>query len=413
MRSLIRFLVQSILFSVLFACTLTQVPPISLAAADLRFVADTARQTHPALSANGPTRQAFDLLAQALEAKTTATTTPPELYTLSSRLLASLHDGHSLMFPAKTEANLPVRFQWLVDGLVIAQAVESVGALPGDEVLKVGGITPAVLLEKLRAFIPAENDGHIRALGAWMLPNANILGALGAVQENAVTLELRKSNGDVVTNNLRLSSERPNVASRASFGWKLESNFGLFWLDSCDNTPEYRSALINFFGAVKNANLQNIALDLRQNSGGDSSVIDALLEFLPANSVQVFHRPERAGLVTVSHPKPELVFAGKIFVLTSPWTFSSANWIAGIFHDNQLGQLVGEATGNAPTSFGNVKSFTTPNFALRFQISQTLWIRPDISLDPANTLEPDVLIPATVNDARLGRDPILEWLKTR
>jgi hypothetical protein len=412
MRSLIRFLAPVILVGLLFACTLTQAAPTSLAAADLRFVADTARNLHPALN-GGSSRQAFDLLAQALEAKSTSTTTPTELYALSSRLLASLHDGHSLMFPGKAEMNLPLRFQWLVDGLVIAQTVESVGALPGDEVLKVGGITPAVLLEKLRPFIPAENDGHIRALGAWLLPNANLLEALGIVHDGVVKLELRRSNGGIVTLKVELSSQRPNVVTRASFGWKLESNFGLFWLDSCDNTPEYTSALFDFFGAVKNANLQTIALDLRQNSGGDSSVIDALLEFLPANLVRVFHRPERIGLVAVAHPKPDLVFAGKVFVLIGSWTFSSANWLVGTLHDNQLGQLIGEATGNAPTSFGNVKSFIMPNSGLRFQISQTLWIRPDISLDPANTLEPNVFIPNTVNDIRLGRDPILEWLKTQ
>jgi hypothetical protein len=212
------------------------------------------------------------------------------------------------MFPAKAEMNLPLRFQWLVDGLVISQA-SSVAIASGDEVLKLGGITPATLLEKLRPFIPAENDGHIRALGALLLPNANLLEALGIVQDGAVKLELHKSNGEMVTLNLELLSERPNLKTRANFGWKLEKHFGLFWLDTCDNTLEYRTALRNFFVAVKNANLQTIALDLRQNSGGDSSVIDSLLEFLPANTVRVFHRPERTGIVTVSHPEPGLVFS--------------------------------------------------------------------------------------------------------
>jgi hypothetical protein len=101
-----------------------------------------------------------------------------------------------------------------------------------------------------------------------------------------------------------------------------------------------------------------------------------------------------------------------MFVITGPITFSSANWIAGTIRDNQLGQTLGEPTGNAPSSFGNVKSVVTPNTGLRFQISQTLWIRPDISLDPANSLEVNVFIPTTVNDAQLGRDPTLEWLTT-
>ena len=394
--------------SLLWACAPTPVAPGNTAAAGLRFVADTVRSTHPALQ-GGASRQAFDHLAQALESKTSSQTTQAEGYALAARLLASLRDGHTLVFPPTTAERLPVRFRWLQDGLVVSDSV-ALEVNAGDEVVRLGSLTPAHLLERLRSLIPAENDDHIRALGAYLLPLPGVLEALGIHPHVPVSLEFRKPNGDAFKTSLTTSNTYPSSTPRPAFGWRLEPTFGLFWLDACDDTPEYRQAVHAFFTAVKQAQQKRVAIDLRENGGGDSQVLNALLEHLPASTVKVFHKPERNDSITVAHEHPDTIFDGEVLVLTGPFTFSTANWIAGTIQDNRLGRIIGEATGNAPTSFGNVKAFTTPAFKLRFQVSQTLWLRPDASLDPASCLTPDVLIPTTVRDVQQGRDPVLEWL---
>jgi Peptidase family S41 len=403
------FLARVALIGLVIACAPTPLPPTNAAATDLRFVAETVRQTHPALN-GGPSRQAFDLLARALENSTGESSTPAEVYALTARLLSSVHDGHTLIVPAQSKINLPLKFRWLVDGLVVTQASATSGISAGDEVIRLGTLTTTELLERLRILIPAENDGHIRALGALLLPNATLLEAVGVLDNGSAALELRNADGQSITTSIKLSSERLTTTEGGKYGWLLEPQYGLFWLDTCDDTPEFRRALLQLFTAVKKANLHRVAIDVRHNSGGDSRVLDALLEYLPADSVRGFHRPENDGVFKVSHPIPELIFQGELFVLTGPFTFSSANWIAGTIHDNRLGLTVGETTGNAPTSFGNVKAFSTPNFKLRFQVSQTLWLRPNMAFDPTAGLEPDVLIPTTVRDVQRGHDPVLTWL---
>ena len=403
------FLARVALIGLVMACAPTPSPSSNAAATDLRFVAETVRQTHPALN-TGPNRQAFDLLARALEATTSESSTPAEVYALTARLLSSLHDGHTLMVPEPSEMNLPLKLRWLTDGMVVTQASASSGIVAGDELLRIGTLKPPEVLERLRMLIPAENDGHIRALGARLLPNATLLEAIGVLDNTSVRLEVRKANGQTFSTGVKLSGERLTTPERGAYGWLLEPQFGLFWLDTCDDTPEFRKALLQFFSAIKKANLGRVAIDVRNNSGGDSKVLDALLEYLPADTVRGFHRPENDGVFKVSHPIPELIFTGELFVITGPFTFSSANWIAGTIHDNRLGLTVGETTGNAPTSFGNVKAFTTPNFKLRFQVSQTLWVRPNMGFDPTPGLEPDVLIPTTVRDVQQSHDPVLTWL---
>jgi Peptidase family S41 len=403
------FLARVAVIGLVVACAPTPLPPTNAAATDLRFVAETVRQTHPALN-GGPNRQAFDLLARALEATTSAASTPAEVYSLTARLLSSLHDGHTLIVPAQSENILPLKFRWLVDGLVVTQASAITGITAGDEIIRFGTLSTTELLERLRMLIPAENDGHIHALGALLLPNATLLDAVGVMDNGSVVLELRNANGHTISTSVKLSSEHLTTTERGKYGWLLEPQYGLFWLDTCDDTPEFRRALLQFFTATKKANLHRVAIDVRHNSGGDSRVLDALLEYLPTDTVRGFHRAENDGVFKVTHPIPELIFQGELFVVTGPFTFSSANWIAGTIHDNRLGLTVGETTGNAPTSFGNVKAFSTPNFKLRFQVSQTLWLRPNMAFDPTPGLEPDVLIPTTVRDVQRGHDPVLTWL---
>jgi len=79
--------------------------------------------------------------------------------------------------------------------------------------------------------------------------------------------------------------------------------------------------------------------------------------------------------------------------------------------DDHLGKIVGEPTGNAPSSYGDILSFTLPNSGLAYTVSFKRWVRPDPARDPAACLEPDVAVPRTRQSVRDGTDPVLEWLR--
>jgi hypothetical protein len=134
------------------ACAPTPFPPTNAAATDLRFVAETVRQTHPALN-GGPSRQAFDLLARALEAVTSESSSPAEVYALTARLLSSLHDGHTLIVPVRTEINLPLSVRWIVDGMVVTQASATSGITAGDKVIWI--VTEVLMTREISWLQPA------------------------------------------------------------------------------------------------------------------------------------------------------------------------------------------------------------------------------------------------------------------
>jgi hypothetical protein len=405
-------IVMSGLVLALTTCTPATLRPDNPPAEDLRFVLNTVTRVHPMMGELSQ-RQRFEQQAEALMVQAKPDTSLIELYRLTSTLLSGLGDGHTWAMPPQSEANLPIRLNWVSDGLGV-ESTASPLVRAGDVIRSIGRLNLTQLLELLRTLVPAENDGHIRAFGGYLLPRASVLQALGLVNPSGtVSLELARADGSIAQVELPLSTQTPQSNSRPPFGWKIESNYGLFWLDTCDNTPEYQQALEGFFTAAKQANLRRIAIDVQRNSGGDSQVLNALLGYLPADSVQVFHKPENSAQQAIPHPKSDLVFKGEVYVLIGPFTFSSANWIAGTIQDNHLGKLVGESTGNAPTSYGNTARFTTPYLGLSFTVSKNQWVRPDPRHDPANALEPDTVIPTTLTDLRAGRDPVLAWLSNQ
>lgn len=175
-------------------------------------------------------------------------------------------------------------------------------------------------------------------------------------------------------------------------------------------------------------------LGSRNNSGGNSAVVDEFLRYVDVDAYDSFSgdvrwsaialeqrqapgeprfepaRPVRRKNVRRSEPPP---FAGQLFVLVGPATSSSGNWFAGIVHDNRLGTLVGEATGNAPSSYGDILHLSLANSALEYTLSFERWVRPDPSLDPAPCLEPNVRVPRTSATVASGTDPVLDWLRQR
>ena len=191
-----------------------------------------------------------------------------------------------------------------------------------------------------------------------------------------------------------------------------EAGLGIFVLKHCRNTFEYRQALYEFFEAVNEKNIGNIALDLRGNGGGTSSVAVEFAGFLGTDGLNGMPQHVRYGnlLLKFDHPvfevkRKEPVFGGNIYVLTNTSTFSSAMDFAMLLKDNGYASIVGEASGNRPDSYGDDVTFTVPNSKLTLEVSFKRWFRVDRT-QPGDVLSPDY--PCRSQDAL---DKVYELIK--
>jgi len=386
-------------------------------------------QDHPA-TANGVSAR----LKQAFASARNAVTKPMSrtaFWLVANSVLMALDDAHSSLGRQATGERIDLPFVWLPDGIVVSDDTAELDK--GDRVLTIGGHDETELLAALRRVVPAENDGWIKCVGQRTLQDLALLKTLGITTEATVRVEV-DHNGKRKAVVLGATS-RPSArgARRPWVRWKIheKASLGVLTLDACHVNDTYRRALPGFFEAVHDKKVRRIAVDVRHNGGGDSRVLDEFLRYVDVDSYESYSGEVRESADSLAQRRSGgqpgyhrygrtkktnekrtgiPLFDGKLYVLTSNATFSSANWFAVVLQDDRLAEVVGEATGNAPSCYGDILTFTLPESCYSFTLSFKKWIRPDPSKDPADRLVPDHVIPLTRKDVIASRDPVLEFL---
>ena len=362
-----------------------------------------------------------------------------KFYFIVNELFFSFKDGHTIMYPMKNKHNkfIDANLVWLQKGLYVTSDGDKLKQ--GDKVIAVGDRSVDNLLEELTHIIPAENPHYVKYEAGKSLTRQGHLDYLGVTQDDSVDYLVQRGNSEL-TVKMPLVSKSKIMAKQSSKPWVRfqideQLSLGIFTLDTCDYNDEYRDKVKEFFAEVSENNIQHVAVDVRQNSGGNSQVINEFLTYVDIKKYKSFNREIRYSKATAQHrntpkdkgyekpwfrfntrdnrecPNTELIFNGKLYILVSAKTFSSGNWFAVIVKDNKLGTVIGEPTGNQPTSYGDVLSFQIPNTGFRFICSHKKWIRPDTNNDPEDGLYPDVMAYTTIEDIMRNKDTQIEKLK--
>ena len=165
-----------------------------------------------------------------------------------------------------------------------------------------------------------------------------------------------------------------------------KDNLAIFTLKECDYNDLYVNTVNEFFDKVDSTDIENVIVDLRGNGGGNSYVANEFLSHLNIDGYMGLSGEVRYGNFLIHNEpyyytveKKENAYDGKVFILTDVFTFSSAMDFAMFFKDNNLGTVVGEASGNMPEAYGDMLRFTVPNSKLAFSVSYKKWHRIDQS----------------------------------
>ncbi|NMA36928.1 MAG: hypothetical protein GX942_01340 [Papillibacter sp.] len=182
-------------------------------------------------------------------------------------------------------------------------------------------------------------------------------------------------------NNITDSEAEPFVS------YKVDdvSSLAVLRLKQCNYNNEYRSCLKAMFTEVRDKGIENVAVDIRGNSGGSSLVVNEFIKYLNVDSYKIETTKWRFGFLNIgsgikelkNNKYDELLFDGRVYLLTSTSTFSSGMMFGEYIKDNRLGIIIGEAPGNTPTGYGDIATFMLPNSRLYVQISTKQFWRAD------------------------------------
>ena len=352
------------------------------AVTDLEFIKDKVKSLHySTINGLSPAfREQYDKEIAAL----TDHPTILQVWQAGSRILHTLNDGHSNLYGYMGRRAYGGAIYSIADGAVYIHINDQ-----SYRVKKICGVDIDLLRQNASAQNSYENDLYRDYRFLSCLQTDLDLEWLGCPPFEVYTVDF-DNNGKTQTATIPRNPTGSNQTKEKWVSYRIDkgNSVGILTLNSCKDNDEYRETLRNFFTEVKADGITNVAVDLRSNGGGSSYVMNDFIRYLNVDRYEDFASYHRLKLIRFKDPVSatvqnkkinDLLFSGKVYVLTSTETFSSAMQFSVGLQDNKLAKVIGEPSGNKPCQYGEVVTFLLPNSKLYFSTTYAYFERPDAS----------------------------------
>jgi hypothetical protein len=200
--------------------------------------------------------------------------------------------------------------------------------------------------------------------------------------------------------------------------WLSQSNSSLFEKDYAvlrmasfypsggESVSSYKTFIDDFFAKVKQDQVQNVVIDVRDNSGGDPNVAAHLLSYIEKVEVPYFEEDSGSYYASLVKPLPfaENRFTGNIYVLINGRGFSTTGHFLALLKYHNIGIMIGEESG---ASFACTDASITVNLThtnLSFRSSRSVFKVAVEGLAPGRGVFPDYTVVPTLDEILSKKD---------
>ncbi|WP_139243388.1 S41 family peptidase [Anaerocolumna xylanovorans] len=373
---------------------------------DIDYMLKYIKKDHPLFRKNAPDNFTAAYEKAVSELKSSSHITVSMLWQKTQSILSTLGDGHTCAYANyKTPHYLKYRAELKAGNY---------------DLTKVNGISMEKLFQEKNSLFSYEAESLGKEMLKIRLLSLEGLDFLGIPISDGIVFTYKNDNGNTVEktcyakdfltygeyikyNNIK--DDNKTKENFVSYSIEEDKSLALLTLTACNYNKQYRDCLNKMFSEVKEKNIKNVAVDIRDNGGGNSLVADEFIKYLDTDTYKVSTDKWRLGLfninnkhnIQVNHKYSDLTFSGRVYILTSVGTFSSAMQFAEHIKDNRLGVIIGEAPGNNAYGYGDIAIFRMPNSKLYFQVStkqffradpaiKDKWVIPDVPCDSKDAL---------------------------
>ena len=388
---------------------------------DLHVMAKQMEEQHKNLY-HSISAQDFAARISALDAKIPSLTRAEVIVELA-KIVAAVGDGHTNIYPTRDPKigfhTLPVTFTFFGTQLYVRAVQEAQRPLLGARVLRIGNLDVEDAYAAIKTMIGHENDGGARYWAQYLLAMPEVLEALHVTPNvEDVPLTLATSHGQMqVTLHPYAPVEVISGDTSTLFyprkGWVDVRDLSVgpdpLWLRAI-NVPFHFERVgsllyvqINKVGDGPNEPLAHfaqrlhdeiaatkpdkVAIDLRQNRGGDGTLIVPLIRSLIES--QSIDRP------------------GHLFGIIGPATFSAAQMLTDALEKYTNIIFVGEPTGTKVNTYCDSRKIILPNSSITVRVSIYYW-QDWYPWDKRDATAPQIPAPLTFEAYSHKVDPALE-----
>lgn len=359
------------------------------------------KELHPDMFANYSEREwikEFDIAKSCLKDSMNLF----DFYRVMAPLVAKLGDGHTgLLFPKSEikKANtllfpLSITVDKLSKKIYTKEINNDFKNIPiGAEIVGINGEKYDVIVDNLLKYISGEAEFFKIEILNSMFPELYYIAYNNSIFN--IRYKFENTLDEIQIKGTCHFPTQSSVVPERSYSVSLggeNPKYAILKLDQCtSDLAPYSSFLDSTFCVLKKEKINNLIIDIRNNGGGDSRAADELFQYIsPVPFTQcdrliskISERVKRS--YTFLHDFPiglkEQVFdtdslrnnpnryTGKIYLLTSNYTFSAAADLAWTFKHYNMGVIIGEETGGLGVCFGDSAPLYLTNTKLKCGVS--------------------------------------------
>ena len=377
-----------------------------------------------------------------------------ELYNYLSYITANYGDGHlSTLFPKiwykENHKVIPFTID-IEEGKLLVNKLDTAVKLPKNaEIIKINGIPSKHIIDTMLAIKSGEAINFKIEMIKFSFPK--LLFSIYNM-DNEYSIQYKDSNHikNATINGITYEKYKKITNSGVnrefySADFLPEKNICIIDFRDFADLNKFKIFTDSIFKRIKEQNINNLIIDLRNNSGGNSALGDELFQYISKTSFTQYEKSEMKisqhlkilwerfyvpqGIIDSSEFKialsipndsiidPNKVFSngseedlislrvnpnrfnGKVYILISNYTFSSAADFAWCFNHYNMGKVIGEETGGWGLCYGDNVFAQLPISLIGINVSCQLFynigatnnsthgIIPDYKIKSENALE--------------------------
>lgn len=344
-----------------------------------------------------------------------------------AKIMAMVKDSHTNFnfLINKSESTYPIRLMWFGNDLRVIATDRQHKSILGKKVIAVNDDSINDVIKKVDTLISHENDQWLKVISAQYVTIPEVLSGLKIISRDEVqflfkgddnkTIKVKLEPYDITRHNIVQVKDSMNIKPlclqydpynlKESLYWYKyipKDKILYFQYNSCEDRstaenekiknykdyPDFNKFSEELLKAINGNDVNKFVVDLRNNYGGDSSLMSSLVPKL--QNIQ------------------KLQGKNKIFVLIGNKTFSSAVLAADDFKNSTSAVFVGEPTGGNANGYGDVGTLMLPNSKLNVSYSDKYFNRcPGIQ----GSFMPDVNVEESYEHYKKGIDDAYEVVK--
>ena len=281
------------------------------------------------------------------------------------------------------------------------------GIVSDRSVVEIGGVPIENIYETIDHIFPAENDMARQINRGTYITGRNILELAGVITQEAdgiaESVTVTYSAGSTEECTFYKPEEDPDSEYEPPVNtWQMDGDIFVVNFVECVDDANLKSIADELEKAVKQG-CNKVIIDARGNGGGNSNACkrllgamgmkgpgyDMLIRFSDEASEQVGYLRDSGTFRWNGSAKCTVNDNVRLVVLCDRYTFSSATMLCVWVRDGKLGTIIGEASSNTPSSYGDILYMSLPNSHIFATVSHKQFIRPDEN-NTERALTPDI-----------------------